>query len=132
MAKAALQKSTGAPTQNHAYTQFVAYEYYDYSKQPAQSEASLEAAVNGPEPSWEVYSRLADIYIRRKDYNGAQKLMDQAVTRFDNSPVLLPKRIEILEGLGRDGEAKALLPQCKGYDIPELYDQCTKYAAKTG
>ncbi|MBI3677326.1 MAG: M48 family metalloprotease [Proteobacteria bacterium] len=131
VAKAALQKSTGAPTQNHAYTQFVAYEYYDYAKQPTQSEASLEAAVNGPEPSWEVYARLTDIHIQRKDYAGAQKLMDQAVTRFDNSPVLLPKRIEVLEGQGRDSEAKALLPQCKGYDIPELYDQCQKYAAKS-
>ena len=32
----------------------------------------------------------------RDDYAGAQELMDQAVVRLQDSPVLLPKRIEIL------------------------------------
>ncbi len=58
--------------------------------------------------------------------------MEQAIPRFDNSPVLLPKRIAILHGLGRQQEAEALLPQCNGYDIKELYDLCKKAADGDG
>ena len=56
--------------------------------------------------------------------------MDQAVVRFENSPVLLPKRIEILRGAGRQGEAEALVPQCRKYDIDELTDACKKAAGR--
>ena len=56
--------------------------------------------------------------------------MGEAVTRFDNSPVLLPKRIAILHGMGNDSEAEALLPQCQGYDIRELTDECKKAVGK--
>jgi hypothetical protein len=54
--------------------------------------------------------------------------MDRAVVRFENSPVLLPKRIEVLRGAGRMSEAQALIPQCKRYDIDELVDACKKAA----
>ncbi|HSZ74009.1 MAG TPA: M48 family metallopeptidase [Rhizomicrobium sp.] len=120
--------STQQPTTDHAYTEFVASEYYDLNKNEAQSEAALLKAVQGPEPSWEVYSRLLNIYMKRSDWQKAETLMEQAVPRFDNSPVLLPKRIAILHGLGRQQDAEALLPQCNGYDIKELYDLCKKAA----
>jgi tetratricopeptide (TPR) repeat protein len=126
-----ISTSTTSPTADHAYTEFVAAEYYELDRQAALSEAALVKAVNGPEPSWEVYSRLADIYVARGDYPKAQALMDQASTRFDNSPVLLPKRIQILRGAGRQADAEALLPQCKGYDIDALTDACKKAAGKT-
>ena len=45
-----------APTTDHAYTDFVAAEYYD-SRNPKLSEAALTRAAAGPEPSWEVYSQ---------------------------------------------------------------------------
>lgn len=125
-----VQISTAAPTGDHAYTQFVASEYYEKDNQNQLSEAALQKAVNGPEPSWEVYSRLLDIHIARNDWAGAQTLMDQAVARFDNSPVLLPKRIEILHGAGQQAEAEKLLPQCNSYDIHELYDECKKAAGR--
>jgi Zn-dependent protease with chaperone function len=128
-AQSDVQRATGVPTSDHAYTQFVASEYYDKDNQKAQSEAALEKAAAGPEPSWEVYSRLADIYIARNDWPRAQGLMDQAVVRFDNSPVLLPKRIEILHGAGRQADADRLLPQCDSYDIHELYAECKKAAS---
>lgn len=130
-AQSAVMKATQTPTTDHAYTQFVASEYYTGQGNEAQSEAALQRAVSGPEPSWEVYSRLLALYIKRSDYQKAQTLMENAVSRFDNSPVLLPRRIEILHGLGRQQEAEALLPQCKGYDISELTDLCKK-AAKGG
>ena len=91
---------------------------------------SFRQAIKGPEPSWQIYSRLLNIYIGRKDFAKAQGVMDGAVTRFDNSPVLLPKRIEILHGAGRQQEAEALLPQCEGFDIKELYALCRKSAGK--
>ena len=62
----------------------------------------------------------------RADYAGAEALMDQAVVQFEDSPVLLPKRIQILHALGRRADAAALLPKCKSYDIDELTDQCKK------
>src|SRR6185295_14907312 len=74
-ARSEVTRSSTAPTTDHAYTQFVAYEYYDKNHQKPQSEAALQRAVNGPEASWEVYSRLIDIYLARKDYPGAQRLM---------------------------------------------------------
>jgi predicted Zn-dependent protease len=120
--------STGAPTSDHAYTEFVAAEYYKMGQLNALSEAALLKAVNGPEPSWEVYSRLADIYISRNDYPKAQALMDLAVSRFEDSPVLLPKRIEILRGAGRMADAAALVPKCQRYDIDELTDICKRAA----
>ena len=46
--------------------------------------------------------------------------MDQAVIRFEDSPVLLPKRIQILRLEGRGADAQALVPKCKSYDIDEL------------
>jgi predicted Zn-dependent protease len=121
-------RAISVPTDNHAYTGFVAAEYYDGKGQAQQSEAVLARAAAGPEPSWEVYSRLVDVYIARNDYAKAQALMDQAVIRFEDSPVLLPKRIHVLKLQGRDGEAKALLPKCKSYDIDELTDRCKKEA----
>ncbi len=60
-------------------------------------------AAAGPEPSWEVYARLIDLDIARNDYAGAETLMEQAMRRFEDSPVLLPKRIEILKGAGPGG-----------------------------
>jgi hypothetical protein len=127
-ARSEVMRSSTAPTADHAYTQFVAYEYYDKSNQKPLSEAALQRAANGPEASWEVYSRLIDIYLARKDYPGAQRLMDQAVTRFEDSPVLMPKRIQILAGQGDFAGANALIPKCKSYDIKELTDACKKAA----
>jgi hypothetical protein len=118
------------PTSDHAYTEFVAAEYYELGKNGPLSEAALVRAANGPEPSWSVYSRLTDIYIARNDYAKAQGLMDKAVVRFENSPVLLPKRIEVLRGGGRQADAEALVPQCRKYDIDELTDACKRAAGK--
>ncbi|HEY3638650.1 MAG TPA: M48 family metallopeptidase [Rhizomicrobium sp.] len=129
-AQSALQRATMPPTGDHAYTEFVASEYYDGANKSQLSEVALQKAVKGSEPSWEVYARLIDVYVARNDYPHAQALMTEAVTRFDNSPVLLPKRIAILHGMGNDAEAEKLLPQCKGYDIRELDDECTKAAGK--
>jgi len=127
-AQAQVARATAPPTVDHAYTNFVAAEYYDGRGQAKLSEAALARAAAGPEPSWEVYSRLADIYIARSDYARAQALMDQAVMRFEDSPVLLPKRIRIYRLQGRDGEARALLPKCKSYGIDELTDACKREA----
>ncbi len=121
-------RAVAVPTDNHAYTGYVAAEYYDGKGQAKQSEAALARAASGPEPSWEVYSRLIDVYAARGDYVRAQALMDQAVTRFEDSPVLLPKRIQLLRLQGRQDEAKALVPKCKSYDIDELTDRCKKEA----
>jgi hypothetical protein len=123
--------ASAKPTSDHAYTQFVAAEYYDMNRKSDLSEAALRRAANGPEPSWEVYSRLIDVHIARNDWSGAEVLMDQAVVRFDNSPVLLPKRIAILHGAGNQQEAEKLLPQCDTYDIRELKDACRKAAGKS-
>jgi Flp pilus assembly protein TadD len=127
-AQAQVTRATAAPTVDHAYTNFVAAEYYDGRGQERLSEAALARAAAGPEPSWEVYSRLADVYIARNDYAQAQTLMDQAVMRFEDSPVLLPKRIRLYRLQGRDGESRALLPKCKSYGIDELTDACKKQA----
>jgi len=127
-AKSEVTRSTTLPTVDHAYTEFVASEYYDMDGQRPMSEAALKRAIAGPEPSWEIYSRLLDVYTARNDWAAAETLMSQAVTRFDNSPVLLPKRISILVGAGDEPGAQALLPQCKGYDIKELYQACKKAA----
>ncbi|HEY2068697.1 MAG TPA: M48 family metallopeptidase [Rhizomicrobium sp.] len=117
-----------SPTTDHAYTEFVASEYYDKNGNKAGSEAALVKAANGPEPSWQVYSRLIDYYIAQQQYPKAQTTMDQAVTRFDNSPVLYPKRISLYRVSGRQADADALVPQCKAVDISELSDACEKAA----
>ena len=85
-------------------------------------------AANGPEASWEIYSRLIDLHMARNDFAGALKLMDQAIVKFEDSPVLLPKHIQILVASGDTGAAQALLPKCKSYKIDELYDACKKAA----
>jgi Peptidase family M48 len=125
-----VQRATAPPTSDHAYTAFVAAEYYD-TRSVKLSEAALVRATQSPEPSWEVYSKLTDIYISRNDYGHAQALMDQAVIRFEDSPVLLPKRIQLYRLEGRDSDAKALVPKCKSYDIDELTDACKKEAGKS-
>jgi len=124
-----VQRSTAAPTADHAYTAYVAAEYYD-TRNPKLSEAALVRATQSPEPSWEVYAKLTDIYISRHDYPHAQTLMDQAVIRFEDSPVLLPKRIQLYRLEGRDSDAQALVPKCKSYDIDELTDACKKESGK--
>jgi predicted Zn-dependent protease len=125
-AQADVARAVGNPTTNHAYTEFVAAEYYEGNGQAPLSEAALTKAVSGPEPSWEVYSRLTDIYIAKQQYPKAQALMDQAVTRFDNSPVLYPKRIQVYRLEGQTEQASTLMPQCKAAKIDELYDACKK------
>jgi len=128
-ARSEVTRSSTAPTADHAYTQFVASEYYDRNNQKPQSEAALQRAVNGPEASWEIYSRLIDLHIARQDWAGAQRLIDQATVRFEDSPVLLPTHIRILAGEGDFAGARALLPKCQSYDIDELTDACKKAAA---
>ncbi|HTQ13383.1 MAG TPA: M48 family metalloprotease [Rhizomicrobium sp.] len=123
--------STGAPTTDHAYTEFVASEYYDGAGQKPQSEAALVKAVQSPEPSWQIYSRLVDIYMEQQAWPKADALMAQAVTRFDNSPVLLPKRIELLRAEGNQPGAEGLIPECRSYDIDALTDECKKAAGKS-
>jgi Zn-dependent protease with chaperone function len=127
-AQAQIARATAAPTGDHAYTDFVAAEYYDGRRQAQLSEAALTRAANGPEPSWEIYSKLLDVYIARRDYARAQALMDRAVIRFEDSPVLLPKRIQLYRLQGRGADAQALVPKCKSYDIDELTDACKKEA----
>ena len=90
-ASAAVSRATAAPTVDHAYTEFVASEFYEGAHNAPLSDAALQKAVKGPEPSWEVYARLIDRYVAQNDYSHAQALMGEAVTRFDNSPVLLPQ-----------------------------------------
>jgi hypothetical protein len=125
-----VQRANSPPTADHAYTAFVAAEYYD-TRNPQMSEAALVRATQSPEPSWEVYAKLTDIYIARSDYPRAQTLMDQAVVRFEDSPVLLPKRIQLYRLQGRDADAQALVPKCKSYDIDALTDACKKEAGKS-
>ena len=127
-ARTDISRSTVSPTTDHAYTEFVASEYYDKNGQKPQSEAALVKATNGAEPSWEIYSRLIDYYIAQQQYAKAQAAMDQAVARFDNSPVLYPKRITLYRVAGRQSDADALVPQCKKVDISELPDACEKAA----
>ncbi|HEX3431339.1 MAG TPA: M48 family metallopeptidase [Rhizomicrobium sp.] len=129
-ASAAVARATQPPTSDHAYTEFVAAEYYEGANKLPLSDAALQKAVKGAEPSWEVYARLIDRYVAQNDYAHAEALMQEAVTRFDNSPVLLPKRIAILHGMGRDGDAQGLLPQCQSYDVRELMDECKKAAGQ--
>jgi predicted Zn-dependent protease len=124
----AVSRATAPPTSDHAYTQFVAAEYYQGANQVPLSDAALQKAVKGPEPSWEVYARLIDRYVAQNDYARAQAVMGEAVRRFDDSPVLLPKRIAILHEMGNEPEAQGLLPQCQSYDIRELMDECKKAA----
>ncbi len=121
-----VQTATDTPTDDHAYTQYAASEFYTHRDEPTLSEAALRKAAAGPEPSWEVYARLIDLDIARNDYAGAETLMEQANARFEDLPVLLPKRIQILKGLGREADAKALMPKCKSYDIDPLTDECKK------
>ncbi|HEX3672884.1 MAG TPA: M48 family metalloprotease [Rhizomicrobium sp.] len=127
-AHASVVQSVAAPTEDHAYTEFVASEYYDNTGQKGQSEAALVKAVQSPEPSWEVYSRLIDIYMQKAQYPKADALMAQAVTRFEDSPVLLPKRIALFRTEGRQSDAQALIPECKNVGIDELTDECKKAA----
>jgi hypothetical protein len=131
-ARSEVTRSSTPPTADHAYTQYVASAYYDKNGQRPLSEAALQRAANGPEASWEIYSKLIDLHMARSDWPGALKLMDQAVIRFDDSPVLLPKHIQILAASGDMGGAQALLPKCKSYDIKELYDACKKAAGGGG
>jgi Zn-dependent protease with chaperone function len=126
--QADVQRSVTAPTFDHAYTEFVAAEYYAGAGQEPQSVAALVNAVNGPEPSWAVYSRLADIYIAHRDYSKARALMDRAVMQFDDSPVLLPKRITLYRLEKRDADARQLLAKCQSYNIDALNDECKKAA----
>ena len=77
-----------------------------------------------------MYSRLADVYLARGQYPKAQALMDEGVQRFQDSPVLLPKRIEVLREAGRQADAKALVPQCRKYDMDELTDLCQRAAGE--
>jgi len=127
-AGAEVARAIAPPTVDHAYTDFVAAEYYQGRRQDRLSLAALKRAADGPEPSWEIYTRLIDLYIGVNDFKDAQAAMDMAVARFEDSPVLLPKRIQLLHLQGRDGEAQALLPRCKSYDIDELTAACKKEA----
>jgi Zn-dependent protease with chaperone function len=126
--RADVQRSVTDPTFDHAYTEFVAAEYYAGASQEPQSVAALVNAVNGHEPSWAVYSRLTDIYVVQRDYSRAQALMDRAVVQFDDSPVLLPKRITLYRLENRDGDAGPLLAKCQSYNIDALTDECKKAA----
>jgi predicted Zn-dependent protease len=130
VARASVQRAVAVPTSDHAYTEFVASELYEKNGNAALSQAALTKAVSGSEPSWQVYARLIDIYIARNDYPHAQVLMADAVRRFEDSPVLLPKRIGIAHAMGDQPAVQELLPKCDAYDIRELNAECKKAAGE--
>ena len=130
-AQAQIARAVAPPTADHAYTDYVAVEYYDGQNKGKLAEAAMLRAIAGPEPSWEIYSTSMSYYIWRHNYARAQQLMDQAVVRFEDSPVLLPKRIQLYRLEGRDADAQALALKCKSYEIDELTAACKKEAGKS-
>jgi predicted Zn-dependent protease len=115
-----------APTANHAYTQFAVALLRTSEQKAADAEAARQAALHSPEPSWIAYNSAIDEKIRVRNFTAADTTMQEAVQRFEDSPILLPKRITILHGLGRDAEARQLLTKCSTYDVKELRTQCEK------
>jgi hypothetical protein len=113
-----------APTTNHAYTQFALARLRASESDVGAAQAARMAALQSPEPSWIAYNSEIDDRIAQSDFAGADTVMQEAVIRFEDSPVLLPKRILIQTRLGNTAEAQRLLAQCDGYDIRELHDQC--------
>jgi Zn-dependent protease with chaperone function len=112
------------PTANHAYTQYPVSRLREIERRPADAQAARQAALRSPEPSWIAYRTDIDASIARRDFNAAQTTVTEAVARFEDSPILLPKRIAILHALGRDPEARQLVTQCTSYDVKELREQC--------
>jgi hypothetical protein len=123
-AQGAVAFATREPTANHAYTQYPVSRLRELGRQQAEADAARQAALRSPEPSWIAYRSDIDAKMARGDYAGANVTMTEAVTRFEDSPVLLPKRIAVLHGLGRDPEARHLVTQCRTYDVKELLQQC--------
>jgi len=66
-------RSTAAADPRSRYTEFVASEFYGTAGKPQLSELALEKAVKGPEPSWEIYSRLLDVYMARNDLRAPKR-----------------------------------------------------------
>lgn len=112
------------PTENHAYTMFPVSKLRQAERKQAEAVAARTASLRSPEPSWIVYNTDIDEKLAARNFAGADTTMTDAVARFENSPVLLPKRITILRGLGREPEARQLVGQCGSYDIRELKTQC--------
>jgi len=112
------------PTDNHAYTQFALARLRNSQDREADAAMARAAAIASPEPSWIAYNAEIDQRLESGDITAADMVMADAVTRFEDSPVLLPKRILIQTNLGNDDEARRLLSQCGDYDIRELRDQC--------
>jgi hypothetical protein len=112
------------PTANHAYTQYAVARLHAEDGKPAEAAAARQAALRSPEPSWIAYNGELDERLARRDFAGANTVMTEAVQRFEDSPVLLPKRIKILYGLGRVAEARQLAGHCRVYDVKELAEEC--------
>ncbi len=112
------------PTDNHAYTQFALARLRSSQDREDDAASARAAAIASPEPSWIAYNAEIDNRLESGDVAGADMVMADAVARFEESPVLLPKRILIQTELGNDDEARRLLSQCSDYDIRELRDQC--------
>jgi hypothetical protein len=117
------------PTDNHAYTQFALARLRTSEDREAEATSARSAAIASPEPSWIAYNAEIDQRVENGDLSGADMVMADAVVRFDESPVLLPKRILIQKELGNDGEARRLLSECSDFDIRELLDQCEEAAS---
>jgi hypothetical protein len=116
------------PTDDHAYTQFALARLRSSQGREADAAMARAAAIASPEPSWIAYNAEIDQRLESGDVAGADMVITDAVTRFEDSPVLLPKRISIQTSLGNDDEARRLLSQCGDYDIRELRDQCEEAA----
>jgi beta-barrel assembly-enhancing protease len=125
-ARRAAELANQPPTADHAYTQSAVARLRTAEKRAAEAEAARQAALRSPEPSWIAYNAAIDEKIRVRNFAAADATMQEAVQRFEDSPILLPKRITILHGLGRDPEARQLITKCTSYDVKELRAQCEK------
>jgi predicted Zn-dependent protease len=125
-ARRAADIANQAPTNDHAYTQFAVSLLRTSENRAADAEAARQAALKSPEPSWIAYNAAIDEKLKLRNFAAADVTMQEAVQRFEDSPILLPKRIAILHGLGRDPEARQLLTKCTTYDVKELRTQCEK------
>lgn len=108
---------------NHSYPLLILNETNLVAGRKTQARRALVRALNGPNPSLEVYLRLSQSYAKKGDLKRAVKVAEYGRKRYGESAPMMIHTISLRSRAGQKSKARALVVDCK-LSFPSLEKQC--------
>lgn len=116
-----------APTAKDALPNWILWQTARASGKNARHQDALKNALNAPEPIKEIYEEIIAFEEQAGHHQIALNYVTKAQKAFGDDPEWTPRKIRLLNKLGRKDEAKLETAKCI-LDAPELKNKCREAA----